>query len=502
MPANAAVWLTRLVVLLAGVALAHSFAPYELWWLAPIAIAVLAACITKSAQTPRAAGWLGFWFGLGYFSFGVYWVYFSLHLFGAAIAPLAVFLTVLMVVVMALYPVLFCYWFARFKPRNSILQALLFASLWVLTELFRGWIVGGFPWVLVGYSQTLSLLGNWAPVIGVRGISFLLIAISALLGISAMRRQPIMLLVGIGLCGVVWAISSALGTIEFTTPKAQKFNVRLVQANIAQEMKFSRERLNNSISQYTEMTLDQLPANTQLVIWPETAIPTYFDLIDDALKPFADSLTARNVDVLTGGFYRDNGAVYNSVRQLGGERALYLKRHLVPFGEFIPGRFFLNWVNQFIDIPMSDLAAGSGPLRPLQLQGESIGVSICYEDVFGEELVDSVPAATLLVNVSNDAWFGDSAAPHQHEQKARMRARELGRPMLRVTNTGVSSAIDHKGRILGRIHHNQAGVLDVAVGPRTGTTPYARWSDWPVALVIMLSLLSCLGTHMLGRGRK
>ncbi|NND90792.1 MAG: apolipoprotein N-acyltransferase, partial [Granulosicoccus sp.] len=212
--------------------------------------------------------------------------------------------------------------------------------------------------------------------------------------------------------------------------------------------------------------------------------------------PFVASMDARGVDILSGGFQRDGDDVYNAVRQLGGDRALYRKRHLVPFGEYMPLRFILDSVANFIDIPMSDLSAGSGPHEPLYLQGVAIGVSICYEDVYGEEMRALLPAANLLVNVSNDAWFGDSAAPHQHEQKARMRAREFARPMIRVTNTGVSSVIDYRGDVLGRIGHDVQGILDVQVQPRTGYTLYARTGNWPV---FILGIALCITAGLVNR---
>jgi len=379
----------------------------------------------------------------------------------------------------------------------------------LISELLRGKIMGGFPWILAGYSQTSAPLGDLAPLIGVYGISFVLVllsAMSALLISLWLRNSSVVDRLRASLAPVLIMIACLLaaavtGRTSFSEPASAPFAVRLVQANIPQEMKFSQERLQNSLQSYAELTrqagLDQI----NLVVWPETAIPTYFDRVENALDGYAQDLDARGIDVLSGGFFRDGDQVYNSVRQLGGEEQLYQKRHLVPFGEFMPLRFILDHVSQFIDIPMSDLAAGTGPHVPLDIQGVSVGVSICYEDVYGEELRALVPASTLLVNVSNDAWFGSSAAPHQHEQKARMRARELARPLVRVTNTGVSSAIDERGRVSGRIAHDTKGILDVSVVPRTGTTPFARSGNWPVFLLSLAFVLVSVGLGKLGRDR-
>jgi len=266
----------------------------------------------------------------------------------------------------------------------------------------------------------------------------------------------------------------------------------MVQANIAQEMKFSAERLRKSLNEYTDLTQKEGLEEVDLVIWPETAIPTFFERITDSMQPFVDEMENFGVDVVSGGFERSEGKIYNAVKQLGGKQQTYRKRHLVPFGEYMPLRFILDFAAKFIVIPMSDLAAGTGTHEPMELQGVRWGISICYEDVYGEEMRDLLPASQVLLNVSNDAWFGNSAAPHQHEQKARMRAREFARPLVRVTNTGVSSAIDERGRVLGRIAHNTAGVLDIDVQPQSGWTPYARTGNWPVFLLSMAILFLVL----------
>jgi len=477
-----------MVAALAGVALPFAFAPFEWWPLAPLSLAALYYLL--QTQTPRQALLTGWVFGLGYFGFGVHWIYYSLHLFGAAIAPLAALLTFVFVLVMTLFPALTAWAFAKLQSAaRRQHNALLFAALWVIAELLRGKIMGGFPWILVGYSQTSAPLGAYAPLIGVYGIGFLLVwlssaAVGVLIGTRWVSR-------GFAVAAVLLVVLGGvlLDLVAWSTPRAEPLRLRLVQANIPQEMKFSRERLENSLRQYTSMTLTGLE-NIDLVVWPETAIPTFMQRVEPTLQGFTKQMDAAGVDVLSGVFTRNEDNVYNSVRQLGGDKALYRKRHLVPFGEFMPMRFVLDFAARFIDIPMSDLAADTGPHVPLAVQGELIGVSICYEDVYGEEMRALLPASTLLINVSNDAWFGDSVAPHQHEQKARMRAREFARPLIRVTNTGISSAINERGEILGRIAHNTQGVLDVSVMPRNGMTPYAWTGNWPVFLLALVLLIS------------
>lgn len=469
------------LALCSGLVLPLAFAPIDWWPLAIGCVALLYLLIQRS--DPRQACFLGWLFGLGYFGIGVHWIYFSLHLFGAAIAPLAALLTLVFVLVMTVFPAACCLLWAKLKWQDSpLLNVFLFASLWVVLELLRGKIMNGFPWILIGYSQTTGPLSEHARFVGVYGLSFLSVLASGLLIVllfNSAKRIYAYVIVAMLLLSVF-----VVKVVKYSEPMGEPLAVRLVQGNIPQEMKFSQERLQRSLNLYVQMTLEPGLDETDLVVWPETAIPTYYHHVENALANFTKDMDARQIDVLSGVFQKDGEAeIYNAVRQLGGAQAIYRKRHLVPFGEYMPLRSVLEFAAKYIDIPMSDLAAGTGPHVPLTMQnGTAVGVSICYEDVYGEEMRALLPAAQVLVNVSNDAWFGNSAAPHQHEQKARMRALEFERPLIRVTNTGVSSAIDHRGVILGRIAHNEKGILDVTVQPRTGLTPYARTGNWPVFL--------------------
>jgi len=498
-PLPAAVALTLAVI--GGVALPFAFAPIEWWPLAPLALLALFAALQE--QTPRRALLLGWLFGVGYHGIGVNWVYHSLHLFGAAVAPLAVALTVLFVFVMTVFPAIGAWLWVRAAGTSGrpVLGAWVFAAIWTLGELARGKIMGGFPWILAGYSQTSGPLGALAPVGGVYGIGFLLVAASALALPVLSGTGRVRVGSGLALGGIV-ASGFAATLYTPSTPVGEPLRVRLVQANIPQEMKFSRERLERSLGLFTALTRERSLDDIDLVVWPETAIPTYFERVDEALAPFVAEMDGQGVEVLSGGFHREGDDVWNSVRQLGGERALYRKRHLVPFGEYMPLRFVLDWFARFIDIPMSDLSEGRGPHVPLDVAGVRIGMSICYEDVYGEEMRALLPASTVLVNVSNDAWFGDSFAPHQHEQKARMRAREFARPLVRVTNTGVSSSIRPDGSVVARIAHDTQGILDVEVQPRDGATLYARTGNWPVFLVALAVLLSGWSTRHGGKRRR
>lgn len=480
-----------------GALMVLTFAPYSWHWSLPF-ILLLILYQSIQALTPRQGLWAGWCFGFGYFGLSVSWVYNSIYMFGAATAPLAAAVTLLFVLVMTVFPALTVWVFLRFRHKIGWpLHALLFASLWVLAELARGKIMGGFPWALIGYSQTTELFGALAPWIGVYGIGFVIVLLPNLL-VDLVKHNwhgaigRVVSLASVVVLGAATLFGlSALNEVAVTQAKGTDLKVRLVQANITQELKFSRERLDSSLQQYTSLSLQDLP-ETDIIIWPETAIPTFFANVESILEPFAQDLHAQGTEVLAGGFHRDQTSSYNSLRQLAGDKALYKKRHLVPFGEYMPFRFLLSWLAAYIEIPMSDLGRGTGPNLPMTLKGEPLGLSICYEDVFGEEMRELIPAATVLVNVSNDAWFGEKVAPYQHQQKAQMRAREMVRPLIRVTNTGVTSVIDHKGQLQGSIAHGQQGFLDATVYPRTGTSLYARTGNWPVFILAMLVLLASL----------
>jgi len=485
------------LLIAAGAMMVLSFAPFSWHWSLPF---VLLLVFYQSVQglTPRQGMLAGWCFGLGYFGLSINWIYNSIFLFGAASPPLAIVITFLLVLVLSLFPMLIVWVFLRLRSRIGWpLHALLFASLWALADLARGKILGGFPWALVGYSQTTDIFGALAPWIGVYGIGFVLVFLPNFL-VDSIRHQWHS---GIGrivaaTCGAVVCVAtffglSALDKVAITEAKGTSLNVRLVQANIAQELKFSQERLESSIEQYTALSLQDLP-DTDLIIWPETAIPTLFSNVERVIDPFAERLHAQGTEVLAGGFYRDDEFAYNSLRQLAGEKAQYNKRHLVPFGEYMPFRFALEWIGNFVEIPQSDMGRGTGPNLPMVLKGEPLGLTICYEDVFGEEVRELIPEATVLINVSNDAWFGEKVAPYQHQQKAQMRAREMVRPLIRVTNTGVSSVMDHKGQLQGSIKHSTQGFLDTTVYPRTGASLYARTGNWPVFILSMLIVITAL----------
>jgi apolipoprotein N-acyltransferase len=476
-PAHAA-----LAAFLFGVATVPGFAPASL---APLPLFTAAGLLWlwQGAATPRRAAALGFAFGMGLFLAGVSWVYVSLHRFGAMPAPLAAIATLLFCAFLALFPALAGYLQAQSARPIASRQLLLVPALWVLAEWLRDWVFTGFPWLTLGYSQAASPLGAYAPLTGVFGVSWLVWLVAGLLLALARARGRVAALAGLAL---VFGVGYGLKQLEWTLPQGAPVTVSLVQGNIPQELKWDEARFAATVQLYRRMTEGSA---ARLTILPETAIPRFLDLLDpELLRSLAQGARNRGGDLIIGLPLRDApGRYYNSVLSLGASPTQrYDKIHLVPFGEFIPPGF--GWVLSVLQIPLTDFSRGGVAQAPLALAGQRIAVNICYEDAFGEEIIRALPEATLLVNVSNVAWFGDSLAPHQHLQIAQLRALETGRTMLRATNTGMTAIIDHHGNVAAVLPPFTQGTLNGSVQGRSGATPYVRWGNAPV---IALALLVC-----------
>ena len=444
-----------------------AFAPFYLW---PLAIVIPAALLwllreDRPLKQVFVAGWC---FGLGYLGFGVYWIYNSLHVFGQAAPPVAGGLTALLIVYLALYPAATLTAWVYTRRAFGPVAIWLLPVLWFGFEWLKGWVITGMPWLSIGYSQTGSPLSGFAPLIGVFGIGALCLVMSvALFLLVRDRRYPMLgLLLGIPLLG--WLLLQ----VEWTQP-AQSLRVTMVQGNIPQEVKWRGDQQQNIFNTYWRETSAHW--DSDLIIWPETAIPGNSESIERSLlQPMQQAAIEQNTPIMAGLVVSedDHSRFYNSVVLLGAERVYYHKRHLVMFGEYYPMRWLLDLFRGWILIPYSDLTPGPAEQPPLVVQGNTFGVGICFEDVFSRDVFLDLPRANLLVNVSNDAWFGDSTAPHQHLQIAQMRSLEAERAMLRSTNTGVSAFIDHKGRIGGRTEQFRTESITAEVRGREGVTPF------------------------------
>jgi apolipoprotein N-acyltransferase len=468
------------IALLLGAATILGFAPFGLFPLPLFTLAWLFAAWRRAAA-PRGAALLGFAWGLGFFLAGVSWVYVSMHDVGGMAAPLAALATLLFCGYLALFPAAAGWVFARLHCGIPWRDALLAAGAWMLAEWLRGGLFSGFPWLALGYSQAPpSPLAGYAPLVGSYGIGLLLALVAALLAFGWKRFWPALAAVALVSFGF------ALRGIAWTDPVGEPVQVALLQGNVPQSLKWDPNRLGLSIDTYLRLAREH-PAH--LTVLPETAIPLMFDQVP---RDVLAALTA-NGDALLGVAVRtrERGYVNGAVALDGGLHAQgYAKSHLVPFGEFVPPGF--AWFFDFVRIPMSDFTAGPARQPPLAIAGQKVAPNICYEDLFGEEIIRALPEATLLVNLSNTAWFGDSLAQPQHLQIAQLRALETGRPMLRATNTGMTAAVAPDGTVLAALPAFTRDALRVEVRGHAGLTPYARRGNAPALLFAIAGLLPAL----------
>ncbi len=479
------------LALLAGLSCVFGFAPFGIFPIPLLALAILFV-LWQRATTPRSAAGLGFAFGSGLFAAGIGGIYIAMHVYGDMPLLLALLATLLFAAFWALLPALAGYVQARFFMKWPVAQGLrimlVMPAVWALLEWFRGLLVTGFPWMTLGYSQSDTPLAGYAPVFGVYGVS-LAVAVSAGLLVfawQARRSKPGTLAI-IALL-LLWGAGALLRTIAWTQPHDEPFTVALVQGNIAQNLKFNEDALVGTLETYRRLVMQN---EARLTVLPETALPLLrHELPQTLVEQLGNHARQNGGDVLIGVFERDHGSYYNSAFTLGtAQEQHYRKNHLVPFGEFIPLRPMLGWfINGVLDIPMGDLARGEAQQATLNIAGEHVAVNICYEDVFGEEIIRALPQATLLVNITNDAWYGSSPIAAQHNQIAQLRALESGRMMLRATNTGVTSIIGTDGKILQQLPQQVEAVLQGKAQGYEGLTPYVRWGNAAVLLLIALML--------------
>lgn len=468
------------------------FAPYY-FFLAPIISLIGLIYLWEKAPSPVACLQLGFLFGLGLHIVGIYWIYISLHNFGGMPWWFAGFCTFCLCAFMALFPALVGY----LSKRIGVLS-LSVPVLWALSDWVRSWIFTGFPWLTIGYSQTpYSPYAGYMPIVGVYGVSLLTVLVAACIAVWIANKNSVSttwkqtVIVSIT---CLTASGLIIKNVEWTEPVGAPFDVSLIQGNIPQDIKWSPDAAESTMQQYVEMTK---ASQAQLIVLPETALPVIASQLDPNIKQTLSQHAIQNNGNLIVGMVEYNPETqeyFNSALSYGvNPIQSYSKNHLVPFGEFIPLKNLLGWIyRDWLNIPLSDLSRGGTHQQPMQLNDQKVAVNICYEDVFGEEIIRQLPEATLLVNISNDAWYGQSYAADQHMQFSQARALETGRMVLRSTNTGATAMIDQHGYVRAHAPHDIKTTLNVTVQGYQGATPYVFWGNWPfivVSLGVLISLM-------------
>jgi apolipoprotein N-acyltransferase len=476
--------LSRLVAAFAvGAALNLAFAPFAWWPVALVAPAALFALIR--GLPPRRAAWAGAAFGAGLFTFGTYWLYTCLHVFGLVPVWLTIVLQIALIAVMSSYAAALCYLTNRYWLKPGVVRDwLVLPALWVLFEWLRGWVLTGFPWLSLGYAFIDTPLAGWAPLLGVYGVTwaaaYAAVALSAVFapGLRASRRT-----VAVGAIIAVFLIPGLAGRHAWTQATGGRLPIAAVQGAVPQDQKWQIKNRAATMARYEKLT-DQA-WGARLIVWPESALPVLFNNIPEYLESLAKTGRAHGADFAIGivNFDVATERYFNGLRVISESGdGWYYKRHLVPFGEYFPVPSFVRSWMRLMSLPYDDISAGARHQPVLTAAGQKLALTICYEDAFGSEQLDVLRDATLLINVTNNAWFGDSTAPHQHLQIARMRALEAGRFLLRATNDGITAAIDSRGRVIARLPQFEEAVLRVDVQPMTGLTPYARFGNYPVVL--------------------
>jgi apolipoprotein N-acyltransferase len=503
---KAALWLALPV----GAALSLAFAPFDWWWLALLCPAFL--FLAWRGAAPRDAAKRGFLFTSGMYLAGTYWLYNSIHGIGEAPIWLTLFVMLAMVAILSAYTAFVGYALARWFPESvlplaaktgaaagtvssnaplAIRYLLILPAAWVLLEWFRGWFLSGFPWLALGYSHLDTALAGLAPVGGVYALSLavaMCAGAAALLVIGSTRTRMVAVFAILAL----WTIGFVLTKPVWTHPSGSPMTVTIVQGAVPQDEKWTTDPA-ATIRLYHELTAPHLGAD--VIVWPESALPVLAHQAMQILDPLVRTAHERGSRLVTGlvryDFERDE--YYNGLVAIDDEPQWYYKRRLVPFGEFFPVPSFVREWLKLMNLPYSDLTAGEADQPALKVKDQKIGATICYEDAYASDQLGVLKDATLLVNVTNDAWFGDSTAAHQHLQISRMRALEAGRPLLRAANDGVSAIIGANGAVVNTLPRFQPGVLTGVVQPRIGLTPYARVGNTPVILLCSLALIGVVG---------
>lgn len=478
-----------LLALILGALTVFAFAPFNAY---PLAVLTLAALFwLLNGVSVRRAFWRGLLFGIAEFGFGLYWLYISIHVVSGAPVWATMLVIIAVVVAMALYGAIACALAAWMLPRASAWRwVLLLPGLWVLLEWLRGWVLSGFPWLSLGYSQIGSALKGYAPVLGVYGVS-LVVALSAGLLLSLLLSAGWRVRVAaVAALAAIWIAGGILATVSWTHPAGAPIQFSLVQGDIPQSLKWDPQEFSVTLERYQRFT--EAHWSSRVIIWPEAAIPAYADQVqEDYLGPLEKQARAHGTDMLLGILTENlsNGDAYNSVISLGGHDGVYDKRHLVPMAEYFPAP---AWVTAWLEshnLPYASFTAGAARQPLLRVAGYPVATSICYEDAFGSEIMRDLLEAAFLVNVTNDAWFGDSVALPQHFEISRMRALEAGRYLLRTTNTGITAVVNPHGGVVGRLPEDKVGVLTVRVPPFAGSTPYVRLGN---AVIVVISIVLVL----------
>jgi apolipoprotein N-acyltransferase len=464
--------------LIAGLLYPFAFAPYGLW---PLVLASIALFWwSLDGATPRQALQRGWLFGLASFGIGVNWVHVSMHQYGDTPMWLAAPMTGLFAATLALYPALLGWLHSRFGHRASV-----FVGLWVLTDWLRGWVLTGFPWLYPGYAMLDTPLTGLAPLGGIWLLS--LVTVLTAVAVTGLIRQRSPHSVGLALFALMgWAV--ALLPWHFTEEHGDAVPVALAQGNVPQDIRWQLTQQDATRQIYADLTAQARPGS--LLIWPEAAITEFYQDASTFLHDQGEFMALDGGALISGIPWREWSAdgflFYNSVTVLGGGEGLYHKQKLVPFGEYVPLQDLIRGLIPFFDLPMSSFSRGRPDQPNLSVMGLIVSPFICYEVLYPSLVASRSQNSDVLLTISNDAWFGSSAGPHQHFQMTRLRALETGRWLLRGTNNGITAIIGPDGKVRDQLPQFERGILEGEIRPVRGSTPFMLMGPSPVLLLALV----------------
>ncbi len=506
-----------ITLFVAGLSLTLAFAPFEYYLFSVVSPAIFIAILlgltkvtfsikslvvlekNRNNLSNRMKFFQCWIYGFGVFLGGVHWIYVSIadHGGGGPIAGIVV--VPLFAAFMALYVAIAGYLSLKMASGNRSRLLICFPALWCLFEILRGFLFTGFPWLTLGNSHVETILSSFAPIGGSYFISFILIYISGacvlFFSLSAVRER-ITLLFSIIL---IFTVANNLDKTNWTDAVDDNLNVSVVQGNIGQDIKWLYEYRQFTLNLYYDLS-ERLWTDSDVIVWPETAVPAFLSDVSGFVKTLDERAEREGKTIVFGiAHNKGDGQYYNSVMSMGNEDGEYLKQHLVLFGEYLPFRRYIGDVLDFMGAPMADFSVGGESQSPLPSGKYKAGASVCFEIVFPLLINRSAIDSNYLINISNDGWFGDSIGPHQHLQIAKMRALETNRPIIRSTNTGISAIIDADGTIIKQSQQFEQQVLTAKITPRTGLTPYVKYGNKPIIILILVLIAICLVLRIIAK---
>ncbi|MGE3318649.1 MAG: apolipoprotein N-acyltransferase [Candidatus Berkiella sp.] len=485
-------YLPFILALLGGGLMTYGFSPYEIASASISSIVLFLWCLAK--QSKKSAFVVGLCYGLGMFGMGVNWVYVSIHNFGGAGPILAMFITGLFILILSLYPAVLATVLVRCFPKNNNIRILLaFPALWVLFEILRGYLLTGFPWLYMGYSQIGNQLVSFAPIGSVWLVSWAAVFVASILycfvNYFSQHQSNKKYLAGLFvLLFAVWGAAFGLRETTWTTPTDKKLTTTLIQGNIAQLLRWDPAYISQIIDIYQTLTATALAKvpETDLLVWPEGAIPVPLPVSQSLFNNMGNALASRNIALISGvpTQVANQQSYYNTLLAVGSSNGAYHKEHLVPFGEYVPFEKMLRGLIAFFNLPMSNFIEGPKNQGPLIVKDFRFAPAICYEIAYPTFVQGMSKKADAIITVSNDTWFGRSIGPFQHLQMAQFRAIETGKYVVRATNTGFTAIIDNKGKIVEIAPQFEPAFMSSDVIAFEGATPWVRYGIWPLLIAL------------------